>query len=164
MNQDKLLKSLNSLYEDMLELDAELEANKDELVKGPNYWKSRNPAKYKKMLAKLRRERKTPGSAERSYQQILQSRRRENGKSGTTAGEGRRGHATGHDTRKTSSAVKNYAKAEKKSKKKLSIDRINNKVGYKSSNTRLVPQELNNGDAERADKKKWVANHNKKKK
>ena len=89
MSEDKLLKSLEELYEDMQVLE--------ELSKGPNYWKDKDPAKYRKMLNKLSRERKTPGSKERGYQQVLQGKRREKGGSGTTSGQnGKSGHSSGH--------------------------------------------------------------------
>lgn len=164
MEDFKLLKSLSELYIDLLELDAELEADKDELVKGPNYWKDRNPAKYKKMLAKLARERKTPGSKERGYQQVLQAKRRENGGKGTTAGQkGSKGHKSGHMKTKTGTAAKRYAAAEKKAGQKMSIDRKNNNKGYESSNTRLAPQRLNRGDENNKKKKEWYKKKDKKK-
>lgn len=159
MENDKLLKSLESLYSDLLELDAELST---ELNKGPNYWKDKDPAKYKKMLGKLKRQRKTPGHKERGYQQVLQAKRRENGGSGTTAGQGRKGHASGKDKSKTSSAVKRYSSAEKKHGRKMSLDRKDNKKGYGSGNVRLAPQELNRGDENNKKKKEWYKKHKKK--
>lgn len=147
MNEDKLLKSLEELYSDLLWMDEELKDERNQLVKGPNYYKDRDPAKYKKMLAKLRRERKKPGSKERSYQQILQAKRRENGKSGTTSGQnGHSGHKNGHMKTKTGTAAKRYASAEKKAGKKMSIERKNNHKGYESSNTTLIDQKWNRGD------------------
>lgn len=120
-----------------------MEDNKDEIIedlaKGPNYWKDKDPAKYKKMLAKLRKQRKTPGHKERATQQALQARRRENGQSGTTTG----GHSKNHgDFKKLKNQVQN---AEKKTGQKLSIDRKNNSEGYGSGNTRTVPQNMNRG-------------------
>lgn len=159
MENDKLLKSLEELYEDLQWLDAELS---QDLVKGPHYYKDKNPAKYKKMLAKLRRERKTPGHKEEATQKVLQARRRERGGSGTTAGQGRRGHASGHDKSSTASAVKKLQNQEKKHGKRLSLDRKNNKRGYESKNVRYVPDKLNRGDENNKAKKKWLKNKNKK--
>lgn len=160
MENDKVLKSLQSLYEDLLELDAELSA---ELNKGPNYWKDKDPAKYKKMLGKLKRERKTPGSKERGYQQVLQAKRRENGKSGTTAGQhGHKGHAKGKMHSDTGSAAKKYASSEKKYGRKMSLDRKNNNKGYGKGNVRLAPQELNRGDENNKKKKEWYKKQKKK--
>jgi hypothetical protein len=111
----------------------------EELAKGPNYWKDKDPAKYKKMLAKLARERKTPGHKERATQQALQAKRRERGGKGTTTG----GHAKNHgDFKKLKNQVQN---AEKKTGEKLSLDRKKNGEGYGSGNTRTVPQKLNRG-------------------
>lgn len=144
MENDKLLKSLQELYEDLLWLDQEIGAD---LNKGPNYWKDKDPAKYKKMLNKLKRERKTPGSKERGYQQVLQAKRRERGGSGTTSGQnGRSGHASGHMKTSTGSAAKRYASAEKKHGKKMSMNRKNNNKGYASGNVELISQKYNKGD------------------
>lgn len=159
MENEKLLKSLQSLYEDLLEMDQELSS---ELNKGPNYWKDKDPKKYRKMLNKLKSERKKPGSKERGYQQVLQARRREKGGSGTTAGQKHhKGHAKGRDHSKTSSAVSKYQKGEKKYGRKMSLDRKNNNKGYESSNVRLAPQELNRGDENNKKKKAWYKKHKK---
>lgn len=159
MENDKVLKSLESLYADLLELDAELSV---ELNKGPNYWKDKDPAKYKKMLSKLRRARKTPGHKERGYQQVLQAKRREKGGSGTTAGQkGHKGHASGRMGSKTGSAAKRYASAEKKHGRKMSLDRKNNNKGYGEGNVRLAPQELNRGDENNKKKKEWYKKNKK---
>src|SRR6476620_10492132 len=109
MENDKLLESLESLYQDLLWLDEELSSD---LTKGPNYWKDKDPAKYRKMLNKLSSERKKPGSKERGY----------------------KGHRKDRDHSKTSSAVKRYASAEKKHGRKMSLDRKNNNKGYGSDN------------------------------
>jgi hypothetical protein len=159
MNNDKLLKSLESLYSDLLWMDSELDS---ELNKGPNYWKDKDPAKYAKMLGKLSRDRKTVGHKERATQQVLQARRRENGGSGTTAGQhGHKGHAKGHDKSKTSSAVSKYSKGEKKAGEKMSLDRKNNNKGYESGNVKLAPQRLNRGDENNKKKKEWYKKHKK---
>lgn len=160
MENDKLLKSLESLYADLLWMDEEISSD---LTKGPNYWKDKDPAKYKKMLSKLSSERKKPGSKERGYQQVLQARRREKGKSGTTAGQhGHKGHAKGRDKSKTSSAVKRYQSGEKKYGQKMSLDRKDNNKGYGSGNVRLAPQNLNRGDENNKKKKAWYAKNKKK--
>lgn len=162
MEDYKLLKSLSELYIDLLELDAELEADKDELVKGPNYYKDRNPAKYKKMLAKLASERKKPGSKERGYQQVLQAKRREKGGAGTTAGQkGRKGHKSGHLKTSTGKAAASYSKKEKKYGQKMSLDRKNNDKGYESGNVRMAPAKLNRGDENNKKKKEWYKKHKK---
>lgn len=149
MSEDKLLKSLEALYEDMQVLE--------ELSKGPNYWKDKDPAKYKKMLGKLARDRKTPGHKERATQQILQGKRREKGGSGTTAGQkGKSGHSSGHNKEDTGTAAKKFAASEKKAGTKLSQDRKDNNKGYTASNVRNVPQELNRGDEENKKKKKYL--------
>jgi hypothetical protein len=159
MENDKLLKSLESLYADLLWLDEELSSD---LTKGPNYWKDKDPAKYKKMLGKLARDRKTVGHKERGYQQVLQARRREKGKPGTTAGQhGHKGHAKGRDHSKTSSAVSKYTKGEKKAGEKMSLDRKNNNKGYESGNVKLAPQRLNRGDENNKKKKEWYKKHKK---
>jgi hypothetical protein len=156
MSKDKLLKSLEELYEDLLELDVELSSA---LNKGPNYWKDKDPAKYKKMLSKLKNERKTPGSKERGYQQVLQAKRRENGGSGTKSGQnGKSGHSSGKMSSSTGSAAKRYASAEKKHGRKMSMDRKNNNKGYGEGNVKLAPQELNRGDENNKKKKKWYKN------
>lgn len=158
MSEDKLLKSLEELYSDLLEMD-------EELNKGPNYYKDKDPKKYRKMLNKLKRERKTPGHKEAATQAVLQARRREKGKSGTTSGQnGKSGHSSGHDKSKTSTAVKNFQNAEKKSGQRLSLDRRNNDKGYESKNVRKVPISMNNGDEERKDKKEYLKNKSKDKK
>lgn len=146
---EELNKALQELHDDMLALE--------ELSKGPNFWKDKDPKKYRKMLGKLKRDRKTKGHKEAATQAVLQARRRERGGSGTTAGQnGKSGHSSGHDKSKTSSAVKNFQNAEKKSSTRLSLDRKNNNKGYESSNVRKVPISMNRGDEERKDKKKWV--------
>lgn len=119
---------------------------KEILMKGPNYYKDKDPAKYKKMLNKLAKERKTKGHKERATQQVLQAKRREKGGPGTTAGQnGKSGHSSGHMKASTGSAAKRFASSEKKSNEKLSIDRKDNNKGYESGNTRNVPQRLNRG-------------------
>ena len=155
MENDKLLKSLQELHEDLLWLDAELSSD---LNKGTNYWKDKNPAKYKKMLSKLARDRKTPGHKERGYQQVLQGKRRERGGSGTTSGQnGKSGHSSGHNKQATGTAAKRFASSEKKAGRKLSQDRKDNNKGYTSSNVRNVPQELNRGDENNKKKKKFLS-------
>lgn len=152
MNRDELIKHI---------IDELTEA--EELCKGPNYWKDRDPARYKKELAALRRERKTAGSKERSYQQVLQAKRREKGKPGTKAGQnGKSGHSSGHMKTDTGTAAKRYQNSEKKAGTKLSIDRKNNNKGYESGNTRNIPQSMNRG-RHNADEKK-VKDWQKKKK
>jgi hypothetical protein len=144
MDNDKLLKSLEDLYEDLLWLEKEIESD---LAKGPNYWKDKDPAKYRKMLNKLSSERKKPGSTERGYQQVLQAKRREKGGSGTTSGQnGKSGHSSGHMKSSTGTAAKKYASAEKKHGKKMSMNRKNNNKGYASGNVELISQKYNKGD------------------
>ena len=144
MDNSKLLKSLGELLEDLQWLDSELESD---LNKGPNYWKDKDPAKYKKMLNKLKRDRKTPGHKERATQQVLQAKRRERGGSGTTSGQnGKSGHSSGKMSSSTGSAAKRYASAEKKHGKKMSMNRKNNNKGYGSGNVELISQKYNKGD------------------
>lgn len=144
MENEELLKSLQNLLEDLTWLDNEVSGD---LNKGPNYWKDKDPAKYKKMLSKLSRDRKTPGHKERGYQQVLQAKRREKGGAGTKSGQnGRKGHASGHMKTKTGSAVKRYSSAEKKHGKKMSMNRKNNNKGYGSGNVELISQKYNQGD------------------
>lgn len=112
------------------------------LAKGPNYWKDKNPAKYKKMLGKLKSERKRPGTKERAHQELQQAKRRERGGSGTTTGGGHSKGKFNGDYKKRRKAFQN---SEKKTGTKLSPDRKDNNKGYHSSNTRLVPQKLNRG-------------------
>jgi hypothetical protein len=151
MEDNNLLKSLIELEKDLQELDEILE-------KGPNYWKDKDPAKYKKMLNKLSRDRKTPGHKERATQQVLQAKRREKGGSGTTSGQnGKSGHSSGNMSSKTGSAVKRYASAEKKHGRKMSMDRKDNNKGYGSGNVRLAPQELNRGDENNKKKKEYYS-------
>jgi len=128
----------------------------EELEKGPNYWKDKNPAKYKKMLGKLANERKKPGSKERGMQQVLQAKRREKGGAGVKAGKDGSGHSKGHMKTKTGSAVARYQSSEKKAGTKLSIDRKDNSKGYAAGNTRNIPQKLNRG-RHKADPKKLAA-------
>ena len=154
MENEKLLKSLEELYEDMQVLE--------ELAKGPNYWKDKNPAKYRQMLNQLSRERKTPGSKERGYQQVLQAKRRENGGSGTKSGQnGKSGHSSGKMSSSTGSAAKRYASAEKKHGRKMSMDRKDNNKGYGEGNVRLAPQELNRGDENNKKKKQYYSKNKK---
>lgn len=123
-----------------------VELTEEELLKAAYYWKDRDPKKYKQMLNKLKRDRKTPGHQERATQQILQAKRRERGSKGTTAGQnGKSGHSKNHMKTKTGTAVKNFQNSEKKAKTKLSIDRVKNSEGYGKGNTRNVPQHLNRG-------------------
>jgi hypothetical protein len=144
MENDNLLKSLKDLLSDLKWLDEELSTD---LNKGPNYYKDKDPAKYKKMLAKLSSQRKTPGHKERGYQQVLQAKRREKGGAGTKSGQnGKSGHASGHMKTKTGSAAKRYASAEKKHGKKMSMNRKNNNKGYASGNVELISQKYNQGD------------------
>lgn len=124
----------------------------EELLKAAHYWKNKDPKKYRAMLDKLAAERKKPGSKERGYQQVLQAKRREKGGSGTTSGQGRKGHASGHMKSDTGTAAKRYASAEKKHGKKMSIDRKDNKKGYAAGNTRLISQKYNKGDEKYAKK------------
>lgn len=126
----------------------------EDLNKGPNYWKDKDPAKYRKMLNKLKRERKTPGHKERAQQQVLQAKRRERGGPGTTAGQGgKSGHSSGKTKTKHSTAVKRFQSSEKKAGTKLSPDRKDNNKGYDSKNVRHIPQNLNRG-RHKADEKK----------
>ena len=120
------------------QIRAELE---EALIKGPNYWKDKDPTKYKKMLSELKNARKTPGHKERAQQQILQAKRRERGGKGTKTGNGHSGKMDG----KHSTKVKQYQNSEKKAGAKLSPDRKDNSKGYQSGNVRNVPQELNRG-------------------
>ena len=136
---EDLNKALQELHDDMLALE--------ELAKGPNYWKDKDPKKYKKMLSKLKGERKKPGSKERGYQQVLQAKRREKGGSGTTSGQnGKSGHSSGRMKTDTGTAAKRYASAETKHGKKMSMNRKNNNKGYGSGNTELISQKYNRGD------------------
>ena len=160
MENDNLLKSLQELYEDLKWLDEELSSD---LTKGPNYWKDKDPAKYKKMLNKLGKDRKTVGHKERGTQQVLQAKRREKGGSGTTSGQnGKNGHSSGNMSSSTGSAAKRYATAEKKHGRKMSLDRKNNNKGYGEGNVRLAPQELNRGDENNKKKKDWYKKNKKK--
>lgn len=144
MEDNNILNSLKELLTDLTWLDEELS---QDLNKGPNYWKDKDPAKYKKMLSKLSRQRKTPGHKERGYQQVLQAKRREKGGAGTKSGQnGHKGHASGHMKTKTGSAAKRYASAEKKHGKKMSMNRKNNNKGYASGNVELISQKYNQGD------------------
>lgn len=90
-------------------------------------------------LDKLSAKRKKPGTKERSWQHADQALRRERGSSGTTTG----GHKSGHGNRQE--IQRKMKAAEKKTGSKLSLDRKDNEKGYKSSNTRAVPQSLNRG-------------------
>lgn len=142
---EELNKALQELHDDMLALE--------ELAKGPNYWKDKDPKKYRKMLNKLKSERKKPGSKERGYQQVLQAKRRDRGGSGTTSGQnGKSGHSSGRMTTSTGTAAKRYASAEAKHGKKMSINRKNNNKGYGSGNTELISQKYNKGDEKYASK------------
>lgn len=144
MEDNNILNSLKELLTDLNWLDEELS---QDLNKGPNYWKDKDPAKYKKMLSKLSRQRKTPGHRERGYQQVLQAKRREKGGAGTKSGQnGKNGHSSGHMKTKTGSAAKRYASAEKKHGKKMSMNRKNNNKGYASGNVELISQKYNQGD------------------
>jgi hypothetical protein len=144
MENESLIKSLQELLEDLSWLEKEISSD---LNKGPNYWKDKDPTKYKKMLSKLKRGRKTPGHKERGYQQVLQAKRRERGGSGTRSGQnGNSGHSSGHMKSKTGTAVKRYSSAEKKHGKKMSMNRKNNNKGYESGNVKLISQKYNKGD------------------
>ena len=141
------MNDFNKLEEDLTE---------EELAKGPNYWKDKDPKKYKQMLNKLKRDRKTKGHKERAYQAVTQAKRRERGGKGTKAGKGGNGHSKGKMTQSTGSAVKNFQNSEKKSNEKLSPDRRDNSKGYGSGNVRNIPQRLNRG-RHNADEKKVKA-------
>lgn len=152
---EKLEKALQELLEDMQVLE--------ELNKGPNYWRGKDPAKYKAALKQLASDRKTVGHKERATQQVLQGKRREKGGSGTTSGQnGKSGHSSGHNKQDTGSAAKRFAASEKKAGTKLSQDRKDNNKGYTASNVRNVPQELNRGDEENKKKKKYLNGKKKK--
>ena len=128
--------------------------NLEELEKAAHYWKDKDPAKYKAMLSKLKRERKTPGHKERAQQQVLQAKRRERGGKGTTAGQnGKSGHSSGHMKGNQGAPVKRYQSSEKKAGTKLSPDRKDNNKGYAAGNVRNIPQKLNRG-RHKADEKK----------
>jgi len=162
MNEDKLLKSLTSLYEDLIWLDGVLEFEEDSLNKAAHYWKNKNPKKYAQMLKKLKHDRKKVGNKEEAAQKVQQARRRERGGSGTTAGQhGRHGHKSGHDKSSTASAVKKLQNAQKKSGQRLSLDRQNNDKGYESGNVKMVPDKLNRGDENNKKKKAWYKKHKK---
>ena len=130
------------MQEQQDKLNKVIEHLEEELIKGPNYWKDKDPKKYKAMLNRLKSQRKTPGHKERATQQVLQAKRRERGGSGSTTGNG---HSKGKMKSSTGSAVKRFQSSEKKVGSKLSIDRKNNSKGYESGNTRNVPQHLNRG-------------------
>ena len=114
----------------------------EELVKAAHYWKDKDPKKYRQMLNKLKRQRKTPGHKERGYQEVLQAKRRERGGSGTKTNGG---HSKNKMSTKTGNAVKRFQSSEKKAGTKLSPDRKNNSEGYGNGNVRHVPQHLNRG-------------------
>ena len=128
--------------QDTTKLEKIIEHLEESLAKGPNYWKDKDPAKYKQMLNKLKRDRKTVGHKERATQQVLQAKRRERGGAGTKTGNG---HAKGKMNQDTGSAAKRFQSSEKKAGSKLSIDRKDNAKGYGAGNTRNVPQNLNRG-------------------
>ena len=95
---------------------------------------------------------------------MLQAKRRENGGSGTTAGQnGHSGHKKGHMKTKTGTAAKRYASAEKKHGQKMSLDRKDNNKGYESGNVRMAPASLNRGDENNKKKKEWYKKHKKNK-
>jgi len=152
---ERLEKALQELNDDMEVLE--------ELAKGPHFWKDKDPAKYKKALAQLARDRKTVGHKERATQQVLQGKRREKGGSGTTSGQnGKSGHSSGHNKTDTGTAAKRFATSEKKAGQKLSQDRKDNNKGYTASNVRNVPQDLNRGDENNKKKKKYLNGKKKK--
>ena len=134
MSYESVKDIIDTLYEEIL-------------MKGPNYWKDKDPKKYRAMLNKLKNERKKPGSKERGYQQVLQAKRRERGGSGTKSGQnGKSGHSSGRMKSDTATAVKRYTSKEKKHGKKMSMDRKNNNKGYGDGNVRLISQKYNKGD------------------
>ena len=156
MENDKLEKALQELHDDLQVLE--------ELSKGPNYWKDKDPKKYAAALRQLGKDRKTVGHKERATQQVLQGKRREKGGSGTTSGQnGKSGHSSGHNKQDTGTAAKRFASSEKKAGQKLSQDRKDNNKGYTASNVRNVPQDLNRGDENNKKKKKYLSGKKKKK-
>ena len=82
-------------------------------------------------LAKLRRAKKTPGSAQRAQTKADDALRRQKGKNGTA-------HKKSSGLGSRDSIVKQTQSAEKKTGQKLSPDRKQNGLGYAASNTRMV--------------------------
>lgn len=89
-------------------------------------------------LAKLRRDKKTPGHSQRAQTKADDALRRQKGDNGTAPGTSK-----GHGSRKE--IVDKIQNAEKKTGQKLSPDRKDNSSGYSSENVRAVPERLNRG-------------------
>ena len=145
----------------LLELveEALIELREESLMKAAHYWKDKDPARYKKELSKLRRERTTPGHEQRAQNLAAQAKRRER------AGPGTKSKKRTKNTGDTKSLKNGIKRAESKTGQKLSADRKNVKEGYGSSNTRYIPQKLNRGrhnaDTKKiADWKKKLKKHN----
>jgi len=149
------------LETELLEKAVALADEVESLIKAAHYWKTKDPAKYKKMVSQLKSDRKKSGHKAAAQQKVSQAKRRERGGKGTKSGQGRSGHASGHMDQSTGDAVKRHMTAEKKAGERLVIDRKDNKKGYESKNTRTVPQKLGIG-AHTVDAKKLAAWKNKK--
>ena len=92
----------------------------------------------KACLAKLKRAKHTPGSAQRAATKADDALRRQKGKNGTA-------HKKSKGLGTRASIERQVERAEKKTGQKLSPDRVKNSSGYASKNTRMVPEKLNRG-------------------
>lgn len=97
-------------------------------------------------LKKLASNKKKPGHWQRAQTKADDALRRQDGKNGTASKK-----SSGRGSRE--SIVKQTQTAEKKTGQKLSPDRKDNKKGYATKNTRMVPEKLNRG-RHTVDKKK----------
>ena len=105
----------------------------------PSAIKSNPSGRCRACLNKLRKERNTPGSKERSYHMASDAARREKGKNGTA-------HKKSKGKMKSEGEIaKQIQAAESKAGEKLSPDRKDNAKGYEKSNVRMVPKKLNRG-------------------
>ena len=100
---------------------------------------SSNPSgRCKACLKKLASMKKKPGNYIHNHKVADDALRRQNGKNGTASKKSK-----GRGTRKA--IIAKVKAGEKKAGTVLSPDRKDNSKGYSSSNTRMVPKELNRG-------------------
>lgn len=99
-------------------------------------------SRCKSCMDKLTSKRKTVGTKERAWRKADSATRRQ---SGTAEGKNVTAPGTKKGHGEWSEIAAQHQRAEKKTGQKLSPDRVDNKRGYESKNTRAVPEKLNRG-------------------
>ena len=147
---DDLKKTLDELIEDMQALEP-LEKACPRCGK-PSKNSSNPSGRCSACLKKLAANKKKPGTYEHEHKLADDALRRQDGKNGTASKK-----SSGRGSRKSIIKQVRSAYTRHGKSKTLSPDRKDNNKGYSSSNTRMIPKELNRGRHNADEKKvsKW---------